>query len=218
MLQSDPYGNLVTEVRLTCEYLLDSPWQFLGWGVLEQIARSAGLKCRRHEGWVVMHAEDKNLRPRVTQSDPSNQRQATKIPCTHLKIDHHRVGMAPVVESVAGHEVTSFENRLNSSILEGTPASRKDDRMIINHENASHSPLCAAARCEQTLRADLLLPCCARPSRRVRSRLPTAVATSALTPQLRIDLGIDTTSTCLAFVDCPLDPDGSIDPPPSRQP
>jgi len=141
MLQSDPYGNLVTEVRLTCEYLLDSPWQFLGWGVLEQIARSAGLKCRRHEGWVVMHAEDKNLRPRVTQSDPSNQRQATKIPCTHLKIDHHRVGMAPVVESVAGHEVTSFENRLNSSILEGTPASRKDDRMIINHENASHSPL-----------------------------------------------------------------------------
>jgi hypothetical protein len=101
-----------------------------------------------------MHAEDQNLRPRVTQSDPSNQRQATKIPYIHLKIDHHRVGMAPVVELAAGYEVTSLEHCLKSGILEGTPASLEDDRMIINHENAGHSPFCAGAPREQTLRAE----------------------------------------------------------------
>jgi hypothetical protein len=86
-----------------------------------------------------MHAEDQNLRPRVTQTYASNQWQAAKILCVDLKIDHHHVGMAPVIESIAGYEITSFEHYVNSCILEDAPASIEDDWMIIDHEDASHN-------------------------------------------------------------------------------
>jgi len=152
--QSDLYGDLMTEVRSTCPHLLDSPCQLLGCAVLEQITRSSGLKRGRDDGGVVMHAEDQNLRPRVTQAYASNQWQAAKILCAHVKIDHHHVGMAPVIESIAGHEVAGFEDNLNSRILEDAPASLEDDRVIINHETASHSRA-GGTRGEQTLRAGL---------------------------------------------------------------
>ena len=129
----------MTEVGHASSYLFHGFHQLFGRLVFKQVAGSASFERGGHDSWIVVHAEHEDSRPRTMRTDPSNERQPTKFLSAHLEVEHHHIGMVPIVESIAGDELACLQHSFNPCILKQASASLEDNRVIVDHKNGSHS-------------------------------------------------------------------------------
>src|SRR5207244_1599028 len=109
--------------------------------VLEHVAGCAGLERARGDDRIAVHTEHENARARIVRPHPPNHLEAPKSARLHGEIDDYYVGMMAAVEAIAGGRVASFEQGLNSRILQHAAASLQHDRMIVDDQDAGHDLL-----------------------------------------------------------------------------